>query len=259
MIDRNIRQNVLALLKMVGATIHARQRDAEWRRIVSPKGFKTGGDIAAHAAMVRGLNSITPDIPVFSEEHPHSIDERPPLYWLIDPIDGTSSWHGGFDGYVSQLALIHESTAIMGAIYWPAMEKMFCADMYGIFVDGQPVVQPELNEPPVLVDNYPSPQGVAAMMIERMPDLRYRECGSLGLKSVLALIGEADLFVKDVRVRDWDFAPVMAFVNFGWGVMTDLAGQKLSLGKKIEFDEGLIVSHDAALCAKASDVLVGVH
>ena len=99
MISKEAQQQVLYLLRNVGKKIREMQDDSTWRNVSSFEGFKTSGDQQAHSILVSGLGDITPKIPVFSEETPHSIDDRPEQYWLIDPIDGTSSWHGGFEGY----------------------------------------------------------------------------------------------------------------------------------------------------------------
>jgi len=254
MICKETKQKVLCLLRDVGKMILEMQGDPAWRNVSSLEGFKTGGDQQAHSMLVAGLRDITPKIPVFSEETPHSIDDRPSQFWLIDPIDGTSSWHGGFDGYVTQLALISNNDVELGAIYWPYRDRMFHADNAGAFVDNMPIQPPQRGNSPVLIDNYPEPRGIAAELIERKPELNYKECGSLGLKSVLALTGEADLFVKDVTVRDWDMAPAMAFAKFGGGVC-NLSGEPLVLGQKIEFDDGLIVSHDVELVGEISLLL----
>ena len=254
MISNETKQRVLYLLRDVGKLILEMQEDPGWRKVLSFEDFKTGGDQQAHSMPGAGLRDIAPEIPVFSEETPHSIDDRPSRYWLIDPIDGTSSWHGGFEGYVTQLALISHNNVEMGAIYWPCRNSLFHADVTGIFIDDMPVKHPTRNTPPVLIDNYPEPRGIAAELIEIMPSLDYKECGSLGLKSVLALTGEADLFVKDVTVRDWDMAPAIAFAKFGGGVC-NLSGEPLVLGQSIEFENGLIVSHDVALVSEISLLL----
>jgi len=251
MISKEEQQKVLDLLRDVGKMIRDMQGDPTWRNVLSFEGFKTGGDEQAHSMLVSGLGDITPEMLVFSEETPHSIDDRPEQYWLIDPIDGTSSWHCGFEGYVTQLALISNDDVEMGAIYWPCRDIMFHADIAGVFINDIPAKDAQRRIPPVLIDNYPEPRGIAAELIKRMPELDYRECGSLGLKSVLALTGEADLFVKDVKVRDWDMAPAMAFAKFGGGVC-NLFGEPLCLGQKIEFDDGLIVSHNCELVRQVS-------
>jgi 3'(2'), 5'-bisphosphate nucleotidase len=50
----------------------------------------TAADIAAHGVILQGLQALTPDIPVLSEEAPQGWDERQhwQRYWLVDPLDG---------------------------------------------------------------------------------------------------------------------------------------------------------------------------
>lgn len=254
MISKETKQKILCLLRDVGKMILEMQGDPAWRNVSSLEGFKTGGDQQAHSILIAGLRDITPKIPVFSEETPHSIDDRPSQYWLIDPIDGTSSWHGGFEGYVTQLALISNNDVELGAIYWPCRDTMFHANIAGVWINDTQAKRPQLRHSPILIDNYREPRGIAAKLIEKKPELNYKECGSLGLKSVLALTGEADLFVKDVTVRDWDMAPAIAFAKFGGGVC-NLSGEPLVLGRRIEFDDGLIVSHDVELVSEISLLL----
>ena len=71
------------------------------------------------------LNALSPGIPVFSEEHEHVITDRPDIYWLIDPIDGTASWLNGFKGYVTQVALIAHKSPVFGAIYHPSSRRLW--------------------------------------------------------------------------------------------------------------------------------------
>ena len=52
----------------------------------------TAADMAAHHAIVDGLNRLTPDIPVLSEESaniPYETRRAWQTYWLVDPLDGT--------------------------------------------------------------------------------------------------------------------------------------------------------------------------
>jgi hypothetical protein len=49
-------------------------------------------------------------------------------------------------------------------------------------------------------------------------------------------------------------APAMAFAKFGGGVC-NFFGEPLAFGQQIEFDDGLIVSHDADLVREISQLL----
>ena len=67
----------------------------------------TQADLAAHQVIVAGLQSLTPEIPIISEESaPPSFAQRSKWtrYWLVDPLDGTKEFvnrngelHGNFN------------------------------------------------------------------------------------------------------------------------------------------------------------------
>ena len=54
----------------------------------------TAADIAAHTVIMDGLRTLTPDIPVLSEEDPPGWEVRQhwQRYWLVDPLDGTKEF-----------------------------------------------------------------------------------------------------------------------------------------------------------------------
>ena len=54
----------------------------------------TKADIVAHTLLFNGLSSLTPNIPIISEEDNGSlsISRSHSTYWLIDPLDGTKEF-----------------------------------------------------------------------------------------------------------------------------------------------------------------------
>jgi 3'-phosphoadenosine 5'-phosphosulfate (PAPS) 3'-phosphatase len=56
---------------------------------------------------------------------------------------------------------------------------------------------------------------------------RYVECGSIALKICRVADGTADLFVKDVVVRDWDLAPAHLVLLAAGGILTDFRGEAI--------------------------------
>ena len=238
------------LLRTVGQEALSNQKNADWRIVTDKNGFKTKADAICNQMLCSGLREITPVIEVFSEEVAHELKDRPSVYWLIDPIDGTRSWHDGFSGYVSQMALIVDNQVEFSSIYWPAEDLFFSAENGLALQNGTVLAKSELNQPPILIDNYPNPQGIARKIIEFLPETRYLECGSIGLKAILSMVGKADFFVKDSKFRDWDVAPAMGFLSALGGRICDLSGDPISLGESIEQKKGLLISHSPKLAEK---------
>lgn len=171
--------------------------------------FKAHADILAHKMLSEGLARLTPGTPVISEEDSAShLARRPQSYWLIDPLDGTASYAGGFSGFVTQAALMLNNNPVLGAVRVPATDETYCALEGGpALLNNAPIHTCRIDAPLHLIDNTPAPHGIAARIFNALPFDKYMESGSLGLKICRIASGHATVFVKDVTVRDWDIAP----------------------------------------------------
>ena len=79
----------------------------------------------------------------------------------------------------------------------------------------------------------------------------YLESGSLGLKSVLVAEGTADLFVKNVCVRDWDLAPAAVILQEVGGKLSLSDGSPFVFDGQYEKSNGFIVARDQSLLTDA--------
>ena len=59
--------------------------------------------------------------------------------------------------------------------------------------------------------------------------------------------GQADIFIKDVVVRDWDVAPALALVQEVEGFLSRTDGSPFLLTGSYEKVDGIIATADAAL------------
>jgi fructose-1,6-bisphosphatase/inositol monophosphatase family enzyme len=242
---------VLDLLAAIGTKLIAWQNDLAHRKIHSKKDFKTEADRQAHQFLKKGLSSLFPGVPVISEEDISHSDKRPEEYWLIDPIDGTASWYNGFDGFVSQAALMVNGRPIFGVIHSPRMGATWSAEIgRGAFLNE--VLLPKLRKRDRLmfVDNTPFAHGITKQIMNHLGTNLYLECGSIGLKSVLVADGTVDAFVKDVLVRDWDLAPADIILSEVGGSICLLNGEKYIYSGSYEKENGFIVSRDSSLMMK---------
>ena len=236
---------------IIGNKIKLWREDNKFRNILDSKLFKTQADNNANKFLYKTLNKLYPDITILSEEDKFFNDIRPDKYWLLDPIDGTASWYDGYDGFVTQLAYIENNETLYSAVYSPVMDKFWTAIKdEGAYLNGKKLPKLKFLDRLNLVDNYPSPKRVAKYVYDNFDVTKYIECGSLGLKSCLVADGTADLFVKDITFRDWDIAPALAFLPFLNGRIADLDNNDIVLGCSIEFNKGLIVSHENEIINK---------
>ncbi len=190
------------------------------RKVYSNKGewvgtqFKSDADMYADEFITRNLKKITPSVPILSEEHIDlSNKARPKEYWLIDPIDGTASYVEGFDSFVTQAAYMRNKDVVLSVIYAPATNELYSAISGQGAYKNNNLIKTKNNKEIVFIDNYPKPKGITRTIMSNMPGSIYMESGSLSLKMMRVIEGVADIFIKDVEVKDWDFAPAVLFLN----------------------------------------------
>lgn len=67
-----------------------------------------------------------PDHGILGEEGNHG-NPNSPYQWIVDPIDGTVNYTYGIPHYCVSIALRHKDEIILGVIYDPQQDELFCA------------------------------------------------------------------------------------------------------------------------------------
>lgn len=240
------------ILRLTGKRIAGLRDDAARNGVWMGAQLKTAADMEAHRTLSSALAQLEGGWPVISEEDTRfHTAERPDRYWLIDPIDGTASFADGFSGYVTQVALMQGGQPIAAAIFAPALGHMFLAEKgRGATLDGAPLNLRRQNGRLTLIDNYPEARGIAARLFDELKCTGYVESGSIALKVCRVADGTADLFVKDVAIRDWDVAaPALVLAEAG-GFLTGIDGEPWTFGGAWE-KNGLIAASDEQVWSSA--------
>ena len=252
LLDEAVQAAVIDTVVELGAKLSVWRTDEKMRAYINREQHKLAADYAADAFLRETLGKLTPDIPIVSEEDADHFSARAPLYWLLDPIDGTASWRGGFPGFVTQLALIADGEPRFGVVRAPVLDKTFVADTEGrAFLNGARLPVRKPAERIVVTDNTPEPHGICVPVMRTLGTDGYHESGSLGLKMCLVADGTADLFVKDVVVRDWDVAPALAVLRSVGALLTQANGSPFLLAGAYDKPGGLLVARDRALWERA--------
>ncbi|MFH8135283.1 3'(2'),5'-bisphosphate nucleotidase CysQ [Pantoea osteomyelitidis] len=89
----------------------------------------TAADLAAHRIILQGLQALTPDVPVLSEEDPPGWEVRQQWqrYWLVDPLDGTKEFLKRNGEFTVNIALIEQGKPVLGVVYAPALGVIYAA------------------------------------------------------------------------------------------------------------------------------------
>ena len=206
--------------------------------------LKTEADLIAHSCFVEGLGAIDSGLPVVSEENLASqTARRPERYFLIDPIDGTASLAGGFSGWVCQVALMERGRPTLAAVCAPDLGQVYAAKLgAGARLNGRMLRLDRNPSHCILIDNYPEPRGSAIEIMAHLNCTGYLECGGISLKILRVADGTADVFFKDVVVRDWDLAAPQLVLEEAGAVLSLINGAPMVY--EGSFDKpGVVATH----------------
>lgn len=96
---------------------HSEDFEVEKKKDSSPV---TIADKRSDAILNEGLNRLTPDIPVMSEESiqlPYEERKKWKKFWCVDPLDGTREFVKKNDQFAICIALVEDGRPILGMIY----------------------------------------------------------------------------------------------------------------------------------------------
>ena len=86
----------------------------------------TNGDIEVNNILTKKISSLTPLIPIISEEtSSNKKDKNLENFWLIDPIDGTQDYINNRDEFTLNAALIINKKPVCGIIHAPGKIRLF--------------------------------------------------------------------------------------------------------------------------------------
>lgn len=90
----------------------------------------TIADRRANEIICAGLQQLTPDIPIISEENktiPYEERKGYTYCWLVDPLDGTKEFIKRNGEFTVNIALVHNGAPLLGVVHIPVSEGTFWA------------------------------------------------------------------------------------------------------------------------------------
>jgi len=90
----------------------------------------TRADIASNTIICHALESLSPDIPIISEENddlPYSERSQWDYCWIVDPLDGTKEFIKHNDEFTTNIGLVYNHEVIAGVVYIPVFDEMYYA------------------------------------------------------------------------------------------------------------------------------------
>jgi 3'(2'), 5'-bisphosphate nucleotidase len=188
--------------------------------------LKDEGDVAGHRYIMSALTAARPDDVILSEE---AADNRKRLnatrVWIIDPIDGTNEFaeHPRHD-WAIHIALWEAGELTAASVALPTL---------GITFDASPaaVVPPSTRAKPLLVTSR-SRNPYCAVMVANALGCDVARLGSAGAKAMAVVMGEADIYVHDGGMYQWDSAAPSAVAKAAGLHVSRIDGSELKYNQE---------------------------
>ena len=195
----------------------------------------TLADLESQRVIIEGLKTITPDIPVLSEESaaaPWTERQGWRELWIVDPLDGTREFVKRNGEFTINIALVVEHEPLLGVVSAPAQRLTFWGmagggafkSARGESMSPIHIVPPQRPLRVVGSRSHLSPQ--TAQYLARLPSHVMTGVGS-SLKFCLLAEGKAELYPRFGATSEWDTAAGQAVLEAAGGHVTRLDGHRL--------------------------------
>ena len=206
--------------------------------IKADKSPVTDGDLAVDELLRSKIKSLTPNIPVISEETVDlNVRNNDKTFWLIDPIDGTKEYIKKKDEYTLNAALIIDLRPAIGIVYAPAKNRLFFSygkDLAFEINNGKTVKlkckKKNISEIIGLENSGGTPNEVLDIYKKYKVSQTLRMSSSL--KFCVLASGEADIYAAKARAFEWDIAAGHAILEHAGGFITTHEGKEILYGKE---------------------------
>jgi 3'(2'), 5'-bisphosphate nucleotidase len=218
----------------------------------------TAADRAAHEVILQGLQKLTPDLPVLSEESsriPFPERRQWDSYWLVDPLDGTKEFINKNGDFTINIALVRQHAPVVGVVHIPVENLSY----YG--VAGVGAYRREAGALPQAIQVRPLAGKTVRVVASRshrgplldgyLANLGAHETLSRGsaLKFCLVAEGAADVYPRLGPTSEWDTAAGHAVLLAAGGHVMTVDGGPLLYNSK----ESLLNPHFIAYADGSRD------
>ena len=227
----------IAVMCVYAGEIHARQK--------ADSSMVCDADERAEAIILSGLRARLPHLPVVAEEAA-SRGEKPccgRAFILVDPVDGTREFLHRNGEFTINIALILDGIPRAGAVYAPALGRLWMAGTRAFAVDVAPgAALPPLEARELIHARVNPHDGLVALasrshadpqteaFLARLP-IAERRCAGSSLKFCVVAEGKADVYPRFGQTMEWDTAAGDAVLRAAGGSVVDERGIALRYGK----------------------------
>lgn len=240
-VNDGLREGVIALAQDAAAAIlrvYEGAFDVERKADASPL---TAADLAAHRIIVEGLERLTPDIPVLSEESAEEVAavvrRQWRRLWLVDPLDGTREFVKRNGEFTVNIALIDDGVPVFSVIQAPVTGTIWHAQTErGAFrrVGGEEAgirVRAPATPPLRIAASRSHSDPRSEALIARIGAVEPMALGS-SLKFCRLAEGGMDVYPRFGPTSEWDTAAGQCILAAAGGCVIDPQGRPLRYNQR---------------------------
>ena len=171
--------------------------------------------------------------------------------WVVDPLDGTTDFVKRTGEFTVMVALVEKKIPVIGAIFWPAGDTLFVAQVGsgawrragGVWSRIRVTDESELRNCRAVGSRNHLSDGERALL----EGFNVREFASVGSSLKVARIscGEAEMYVTTTdRMKEWDSCASFCIIGEAGGRMTDGLGRALTYNnREVNHPHGIVASN----------------
>ena len=182
-----------------------------------PKDFVTKTDKRVEKILIEELDKTKKDYSFITEETGKIINKRKNIFWIIDPIDGTSNFLHGVPHFAISIALQEDDEIIIGLIVDPIKNEIFYAEKNsGAFINNNRIrVSKKSNLDECLFAS--NNDGIKYIH----PNLNLRNTGCAALDLAYVGCGRFDGYFHN-KINLWDIAAGKIIIEEAGGIVNDI-------------------------------------
>ena len=188
-----------------------------------PKDFVTNTDKRVEEILINELSKTKRNYSFMTEETGKIINKNKDIFWIIDPIDGTTNFLHGIPHFAISLALEKDGEIIIGLIFDPIKNEIFYAEKNnGAFFNNNRIRvsnKSNLDECLFATNN----EGIKNLH----PKLNLRNTGCAALDLAYVGCGRFDGYFHN-KINLWDIAAGKIIIEEAGGKVNNLSDFKFN-------------------------------
>jgi 3'(2'), 5'-bisphosphate nucleotidase len=211
-------------------------------KVPPDKSPETIADNEANQLIVDELQKKFPLIPVIAEENAKNAEPGHKRFFMVDPMDGTTSFVNGEREYTVNIALIDNGRPVMGVIWSPPQKDGSPQRLYwssegaGAYrqIGDEPEtaikVRDNANDGIVVLGGRSS-HTEQAQQFTRLLKIKGIKPSASSIKFCQIAEGSGDFYPRFGNTMEWDIAAGHAILNGAGGHVIGMDGKEMTYGK----------------------------